>query len=129
MGRSKTIPMRLLRFVRLTLGLKISVSSKKMLPVWLVPTIRSVSRLRLFRRVVFPLRAGPKMVNISFDLTFVRHKVPLGPMTDITIDQPLSHYVDDQDEQDQGRSGSVSHLHGDPFSREDIEMDRHRPNG
>ena len=38
-----------------------------MVPVCLVPKIRSVSRLRLLRSVVFPLLAGPKMANISFE--------------------------------------------------------------
>ena len=45
------------------------------------------------------------------DFTPLRHKTPLGPMPDIPVDQPLSHHVDHQDEQDQSGSSPVSHLH------------------
>ena len=48
-------------------------------------------------------------------------------MPDIPVDQPLSNHVDDQDEQNQSRARSESHLHGDALSGEDIKMDRHGP--
>jgi len=59
------------------------------------------------------------------DLTLLRHTAPLGSMPDIPTDQPLSNHVNDQDEQDQSRSRSVSHLHGDSLSGKDVKMDRH----
>ena len=50
-------------------------------------------------------------------------------MLNIPVDQPLSGHINDQDEQDQSRSSPVSHLHGDPLSGEDIEMDSHGSDG
>jgi hypothetical protein len=50
-------------------------------------------------------------------------------MPDIPVDQPLSDYINHQDKQNQSRSSSVSHLHGDPLSGEDIKMDGHGPDG
>jgi hypothetical protein len=45
------------------------------------------------------------------DFTSLRHKTPLGPMPDIPVNQPLSHHVYHQDEQDQSGSSPVSHFH------------------
>jgi len=50
-------------------------------------------------------------------------------MPNIPVDQPLGDHINDQDEQNQSRSSTVSHILGDPLSGEDIEMDRHGPDG
>ena len=46
-------------------------------------------------------------------------------MADIPVEQPVSYGIDEQDEQDQGSTCLVSHLHRDAFSRENIEMHGH----
>ena len=50
-------------------------------------------------------------------------------MTNISVEQPIGHGIDEENEQDQSRACLVGHLHGDPFPGKDIEMDGHGPDG